>query len=61
MRVLAALMTALFVYLAVGHLTGNAPNLRVKARTQQQVPKRQLWLIQAGSDLSPRQYAGCDE
>ncbi len=27
MRVIAAFMTALFVYLAVGYLTGNGPNL----------------------------------
>lgn len=56
MRLLAALMTGLFVYLAVGYLTGNAPNLRARARTRQEVPKGQLWLIQAGSDLSPRQF-----
>lgn len=56
MRLLAALTTALFVYLVVGYLTGNAPNLGARARRRQQVPKWQLWLIQAGSDLSPRQF-----
>jgi tight adherence protein B len=56
MRLLAAVMTAGFVYLAVGYLTGNAPNLATRTRTKPQVSKRQLWLIQAGSDLSPRQF-----
>jgi tight adherence protein B len=56
MRLLAAVATALFVYLAVGHLTGNAPTFGVKMRSKPQVSASQLWLIQAGSDLSPRQF-----
>jgi tight adherence protein B len=49
-------MTALFAYLVVGYLTGNAPNLTARTRSKPQVSGRQLWLIQAGSDLSPRQF-----
>lgn len=56
MRLLAALMSAGFVYLAVGYLTGNAPNLTTRTRVKPQVSARQLWLIQAGSDLTPRQF-----
>ena len=56
MRLLAALTTAFLVYLAVGYLTGNAPNLGARAQKKQQVSKRQNWLIQAGSDVSPRQF-----
>jgi tight adherence protein B len=49
-------MTAAFVYLLVGYLTGNAPNLSTRARSKPQLSERQLWLIQAGSDLTPRQF-----
>jgi tight adherence protein B len=56
MRLLAAIMSAAFVYLAVGYLTGHAPNLTARARAEPQMSKRQLWLIQAGSDLVPRQF-----
>jgi len=56
MRLLAALMTAVFAYLAVGYVTGNAPNLATRARVRPQVSNRQLWLIQASSDLTPRQF-----
>lgn len=56
MRLLAAGMTAVFVYLAVGYLTGNAPNLATRTKSKPQISTRQLWLIQAGSDLTPRQF-----
>lgn len=56
MRLLAALMTAVFVYMAVGYLTGNAPNLATRTRIKPQISNRQRWLIQAGSDLTPRQF-----
>ena len=56
MRLFAALMTAFFVYMAVGYLTGNAPHFGTKTQSKPQVSPRQLWLIQAGSDLSPRQF-----
>ncbi|MDJ0664055.1 MAG: type II secretion system F family protein [Acidimicrobiia bacterium] len=56
MRLLAALLTATAVYLAVGFATGNAPALGTPRRSRSRVAKQQLWLIQAGSDLSPRQF-----
>lgn len=56
MRLLAALMTAASVYLVVGLFTGHEPVLATPTRGKPQVSKRQLWLIQAGSDLSPRQF-----
>jgi tight adherence protein B len=56
MRLLAGLMTAVFVYLAVGYLTGNGPDLTTRTKVKPQISKRQLWLIQAGSDLAPRQF-----
>ena len=56
MRLLAALMTATFVYLAVGYLTGNAPEIGTRVKPKPQTSPRQSWLIQAGSDLTPRQF-----
>ncbi len=56
MRLMASALTAIFVYLAVGHLTGNAPNLATRTKSRPQISSRQLWLIQAGSDLTPRQF-----
>jgi tight adherence protein B len=56
MTLLASLMTAITVYLLVGHITGNAPNLAVRRAVRPQVSRRQRWLIQAGTDLSPRQF-----
>lgn len=56
MSFIASLLTAAAVYLAVGIATGNAPALRPRRRARTQVSKSQLWLIQAGSDLSPRQF-----
>ncbi|MDJ0954962.1 MAG: type II secretion system F family protein [Acidimicrobiia bacterium] len=56
MRLLASLLSALAVYLAVGYATGNGPRIGTPIRSAQQVTRRQLWLIQAGSDLSPRQF-----
>ena len=58
MRLLAGLLSATTVYLAVGFLTGYAPDLRVRRSGRPQVSDRQLWLIQAGSDLTPRQFFG---
>ncbi len=58
MRLLAALLTGTTVYLAVGALTGNLPRLRPRAlRRQPEVSARQQWLIQAGAELTPRQFA----
>lgn len=61
MRLLAALMTAAFVYFAVGLLIGtellgteSRPGARRSGKPQ--VSQGQRWLIQAGSDLTPRQF-----
>jgi tight adherence protein B len=56
MRLLAAVMTAVAVYLAVAYLTGNGPQLGTRVRSKPRISSRQSWLIQAGSDLSPRQF-----
>ena len=56
MRFAAALASGVTVYLAIGYLTGYAPDLRLRARDKPQLSSRQLWLIQAGSDLTPRQF-----
>ena len=56
MRLLGALMTAVFIYLLVGFVTGNAPEIGTRVKTKPKTSRRQSWLIQAGSDLSPRQF-----
>ncbi len=56
MRVLAALLSGLFFYLLVAYLTGNGPRFDVRRSPTTQVSHRQLWLIQAGSDLTPSQF-----
>jgi len=56
MRLLAGLMTALFVYLAVGYAIGTGPDLQARRTRRPVVSARQLWLLQAGSDLTPRQF-----
>lgn len=58
MRLLAPVLTAVAVYLAVGFATGYAPDLKLRSSARPQVSDRQLWLIQAGSDLTPRQFLG---
>lgn len=56
MRLLAALMSASSVYLAIGYLTGNGPEMSTRVKSKPQTSFRQSWLIQAGSDLTPRQF-----
>ncbi len=56
MLLLSALFSAIFAYLAVGFVTGNAPEIRLQSKPRPDVPARQLWLIQAGSDLTPSQF-----
>ncbi len=58
MRALAALLGGVSVYLAVAMFLQVAPNLELPTKAKPQVSKRQLWLIQAGSELTPRQFAG---
>ncbi len=56
MRLLAALATGLFAYLAAGYLTGNAPAFRRSSSRPASGGQQQLWLNQAGVDLTPRQF-----
>ncbi len=56
MRVLAGLCSGVAVYLLVAYLTGHGPTVRLRSSPTAQVTQRQLWLIQAGTDLTPRQF-----
>lgn len=56
MELVAGFLTALCVYLAVGYLTGNGPRLEVRSQRRASVSDSQLWLTQAGVDLTPRQF-----
>lgn len=56
MRLLAALASGFAVYLAAGFLTGNAPSFRRSRSSADNTGGQQLWLSQAGVDLSPRQF-----
>ena len=56
MRLLAALATGFFAYLVAGHLTGNAPVLKRIRPASPPAGGQQLWLSQAGVELTPRQF-----
>lgn len=56
MRLIASLLTSAAVYLAVGYATGNGPKFRSITKPRPALSPRQLWLIQSGTDLSPRQF-----
>ena len=56
MRLLAALATGFFVYLAAGIVTGNAPSFRRSRPPRSADGGQELWLSQAGVDLTPRQF-----
>ena len=56
MRLLAALLGGVAVYLAMALFLGVAPQVQSTASSRPQVSKRQLWLVQAGSELTPRQF-----
>jgi tight adherence protein B len=57
MRLLAALLAGISVYLAVGYITGFAPNLRWRIDKEVSgLSDRQVWLVQAGAQLSPGQF-----
>lgn len=58
MKLLAGLLSGVFVYFLVGYLTGYAPSLELRAHARRQVSSPQLWLIQAGLDVTPRQFWG---
>lgn len=58
MRLGAALAAGVFMYLAAGYLTGNAPELRIGSvrGRRGQVSARQLWLLQAGVRMTPLRF-----
>ncbi len=56
MRVLAALAGGIAVYLGLALFLRVAPQLEVETKPKSQISPRQLWLIQAGSELTPRQF-----
>lgn len=56
MTVVAPIASAMAAYLLVGWLTGNFPELRVTRRRRSAVSERQVWLLQAGVELTPRQF-----
>lgn len=56
MRVLAALAGGIAVYLGMALFLRVAPKLEVHTKPKSQISPRQLWLIQAGSELTPRQF-----
>lgn len=56
MRLLAALASASFVVLAIGLTTEVIPRHRTRRVATPQVSDRQQWLIQAGLELTPRQF-----
>ncbi len=59
MRLLAALGAGIFAYLAVGYIIGYAPQMRWRAsRRRVDMSRRQLWLIQAGLNISPGRFWG---
>jgi tight adherence protein B len=57
MRLLAALLAGISCYLAVGYITGLAPDLRWRVDKEvSDISRRQLWLTQAGARLSSGQF-----
>ena len=56
MSAVAAASSALFAYLLLGVLTGRAPSFAGWGRRRAQIGRQQLWLVQAGTDLTPRQF-----
>lgn len=56
MRLLAALSLGFFAYLVAGALTGNLPSFTRSRRPPAVADGQQVWLSQAGVDLTPRQF-----
>lgn len=56
MILLASLSVGVVAYIAVGLVTGFTPHLHRLPRTAPDRPDRQVWLLQAGSDLSVAQF-----
>jgi tight adherence protein B len=49
-------LTGVFVYLLVGVVTGDLPRFESRRTVRPSVSQQQTWLIQAGVDLTPRQF-----
>ncbi len=61
MILLGALAFGVFIFFIVGLVTGNAPRVEFgfkSSKPKSDVSKRQIWLNQAGLELSPAQYYG---
>jgi tight adherence protein B len=57
MNLLAATAAAVFAYFVVGYLVGVVPQRRLRTPAPRNAPtRRQVWLIQAGLDVSPVQF-----
>ncbi|MGH8874078.1 MAG: type II secretion system F family protein [Acidimicrobiia bacterium] len=52
----AALAAGMFAALVVAWVTGSVPELRFRRRRHGQAAGRQQWLLQAGLDVTPRQF-----
>jgi len=51
-----SLLTGVFVYLLVGFVSGNLPRFERRRTVRPAVSQQETWLIQAGVDLTPRQF-----
>lgn len=56
MTLLVSLLAGIFVYLLVGFVTGNLPRFERRRTVRPAVSRQETWLIQAGVDLTPRQF-----
>ena len=56
MRLLASLASAIAAYLAAGLFTGYTATVRRRRPVRRDLSRYHLWLVQAGSDLSPLQF-----
>ena len=56
MTLLASLLAGIAVYSGVGVLTGYAPKIRFRKVLKPDLSRQQMWLIQAGSDLTTWQF-----
>ena len=56
MRLLASLATAVAAYMAAGLFTGYTAAVRRRRAARRDLSRYHLWLVQAGSDLSPLQF-----
>lgn len=53
---LGALFSGIFAFLLVGIVTGRTTRFAIKRKRKPQTNTRQVWLAQAGLDVTPRQF-----